>query len=70
MAVSALHPQASVPKVRDHSFIGNRRNQSRVTRGSIDGSQIEQLGPKEKRQVLQFIDRMIEREQFKKKANG
>ncbi len=33
-------------------------------------AQIEQLGPKEKRQVLQFIDTMIEREQWKKKANA
>jgi transcriptional regulator with XRE-family HTH domain len=31
-------------------------------------AQIEQLGAKEKRQVLQFIDTMIEREQLKKKA--
>lgn len=32
--------------------------------------QIEQLGVKEKRQVLQFIDTVIEREKWKKKANG
>ena len=32
--------------------------------------QIEQLGAKEKRQVLQFIDTMIEREKWKKRANG
>lgn len=30
--------------------------------------QIEQLGPKEKRQALQFLDTLIEREKWKKKA--
>lgn len=32
--------------------------------------QIERLGVKEKRQVLQFIDTVIEREKWKKKATG
>lgn len=32
--------------------------------------QIEQLGPKEKRQALQFLDTLIEREKWKKKAAG
>lgn len=31
---------------------------------------IERLGVKEKRQVLQFIDTVIEREKWKKKATG
>lgn len=31
--------------------------------------QIEQLGVKEKRQILQFIDTVIEREKWKKKAS-
>ena len=50
-------PIKRVPKPR------NTRLQRRL-------QQIEQLGNKEKRQVLQFIDTVIEREKWKKKANG
>lgn len=42
---------------------GNTRLQRRL-------AQLEQLGSKEKRQALQFLDTLIEREKWKKKANG
>jgi transcriptional regulator with XRE-family HTH domain len=40
----------------------------RTTRLQRRLEQIEQLGPKEKRQALQFLDTLIEREKWKKKA--
>lgn len=32
--------------------------------------EVESLGPKEKRQVLQFLDTVLDRERLKKKANA
>jgi len=61
ITVDALLGQAPIKKKEPKPR--NTRLQRRL-------AQIEQLGPKEKRQVLQFIDTVIEREQLKKKAAG
>lgn len=55
LGTSPLKKQAPRPR--------NTRLQRRL-------AQIEQLGPREKRQVLQFIDTVIERDKWKRKANG
>lgn len=60
----ALH--ISVDELLGHAAL-KRQPRPRNTRLHRRIAQIEQLGAKEKRQVLQFIDTMIEREQLKKK---
>lgn len=50
--------------------VAKRRAKPTDTRMQRRLQQVERLGVKEKRQVLQFIDTVIEREKWKKKANG
>lgn len=50
--------------------VAKRRAKPADTRMQRRLAQIEQLGPKEKRQVLQLIDTLIDREQLKKKVSG
>jgi transcriptional regulator with XRE-family HTH domain len=72
---SHLLPEiAKALKITTDELLGHapvkRQPKPRNTRLQRRLEQLEQLGPKEKRQVLQFIDTVIEREKWKKKAAG
>lgn len=72
---SHLLPEiAKALKITTDELLGHapikKQPKPRNTRLARRLEQIEQLGVKEKRQVLQFIDTVIEREKWKKKATG
>ncbi len=69
-----LPDMARALKITTDELLGHapikKQPKPRNTRLARRLEQIEQLGVKEKRQVLQFIDTVIEREKWKKKATG
>jgi len=71
--VQDLTPRVTL-KITTDELLGTapikKQPKPRNTRLHRRMEQIEQLGPKEKRQALQFLDTLIAREKWKRKANG
>ncbi|MHB8549959.1 MAG: helix-turn-helix domain-containing protein [Acidiferrobacterales bacterium] len=63
-------PHITVVELLGTSPLKKKEPKPRNTRLQRRLAQTERLGPREKRQVLQFIDTVIEREKRKKKASG
>ena len=64
----AMH--ISVDELLGATPLRKKEPKPRNTRLQRKLKEVESLGPKEKRQVLQFLDTVLERERLKKKANA
>lgn len=60
----------TVDELLGHAPMRKKEPKPRNTRLQRKLQEVEGLGPKEKRQVLQFLDTVLDRERLKKKANA